>query len=216
MARPTVMKPAPRKTPAAPPGRVRIIGGQYRRTPIAVAAVPGLRPTPDRVRETLFNWLEHLLGDLRGTRALDLFAGSGALGFEMASRGAAQVVLVDKHPRAVDALRALKQRLGAAAVEVIAGDWQAAAARQAPGAFDVVFLDPPFDAGLMPQALRAARRAVRPDGLIYAESGLPPASVAGGPAAAGLEVVREGTAGMVAFQLLRAAGGGAPRDGAAE
>ena len=100
-------------------GRVRIIGGQFRRTPIRVSVAPGLRPTPDRVRETLFNWLDHLLGDLSRVRALDLFAGTGALGFEMASRGARDVVLVDSSPRAVAALHELRLRLAAAAVTVL-------------------------------------------------------------------------------------------------
>jgi 16S rRNA (guanine(966)-N(2))-methyltransferase RsmD len=182
------------------PGRIRIIGGQYRRTPIPVVAAPGLRPTPDRVRETVFNWLEHLLGGFAGRAVLDLFAGSGALGFEAASRGAHRVVLVDSHPRAIAALQALQQRLGAAAVEVVPSDWRVAAARQAPASFDLVFLDPPFGAGLLPEALAAARRIVRPDGLLYVESG----QTAAGDAPAGdLEVVRSGTAGAVAFRLLR-------------
>ncbi len=113
------MSPTARPKTESPPGRVRIIAGRFRRTPIPVVAVPGLRPTPDRVRVTVFNWLEHLLGKLEGLSALDLFAGSGALGFEMASRGAARVVLVERHPRAAQALRALQQRLAAAAVTVV-------------------------------------------------------------------------------------------------
>jgi 16S rRNA (guanine(966)-N(2))-methyltransferase RsmD len=183
------------------PGRVRIIGGRYRRTPIPVIAAPGLRPTPDRVRETVFNWLEHLLGTLDGIAVLDLFAGSGALGFEAASRGAGRAVLVDSNARAAAALLALQQRLGATAVEVIQADWRAASARLAPASFDLVFLDPPFGSGLLPAALAAARRVLKPDGLIYVESGEPPTDEA---AAAGLEVVRNGKAGVVVFQLLRA------------
>ncbi|HRD84554.1 MAG TPA: RsmD family RNA methyltransferase, partial [Rubrivivax sp.] len=111
---------------------------------------PGLRPTPDRVRETLFNWLGQ---DLAGWRCLDAFAGSGALGFEAASRGAAQVRLLERDAQLVTSLCESRDRLGAQAVQVERADalrWLAAAA---PGQFDLVLLDPPFDAGL---ALRAA------------------------------------------------------------
>jgi 16S rRNA (guanine(966)-N(2))-methyltransferase RsmD len=196
---------------------VRIIGGRYRRTPIAVVAAPGLRPTPDRVRETLFNWVDHLLGNPAGLCVLDLFAGSGALGFEMASRGAQRVVLVDNNVQAVAALQALQARLGAAGIEIVRSDWEAAVARLAPASFDLVFLDPPFGSGLLPRALAAARRVVKPNGLIYAEAGAGTgagistatgaAAGPGGPAdGAGLEVVRCGKAGAVVFQLLRTPG----------
>ncbi len=187
------------------PGRVRIIAGQYRRTPIAVVAAPGLRPTPDRVRATVFNWLEHRLGPLAQVDALDLFAGSGALGFEMASRGARQVVLVDSNARAVAGLRELQRRLGAAAVSIQHADWQAAAARMAPASFDVIFLDPPFDAGVLAPALAAAARLVRPRGLVYVESASPlPAAADGTIDVAGLRLERTGRAGLVHFHLLRA------------
>jgi len=184
------------------PGRVRIIGELYRRTPIPVIAAPGLRPTPDRVRETVFNWLEHLMGTLAGAAVLDLFAGSGALGFEAASRGAGRVVMVDSHARAVEALQALQRRLGASAVEVLQADWRSVIARLAPASFDLVFLDPPFGSDLLPQALTAVRRILRPEGLIYVESGQPHG--AGALPGAGLELVRSGKAGVVQFQLLRA------------
>jgi len=193
------------KPPPAQPGRVRIVGGIYRRTPIGVVDAPGLRPTPDRVRETVFNWLEHLFGGLAGRCALDLFAGSGALGFEMASRGAQRVLLVDTHAQAVAALLALRTRLGASTVEVMRADWEAATARLAPASFDIVFLDPPFDSGLLPRALAAARRVLKPNGLIYAEYA-PGAGPQGLGAAAGLEVVRSGKAGAVVFELLREPG----------
>jgi len=185
----------------APPGRIRIIGGQYRRTPITVVAAPGLRPTPDRVRVTVFNWLEHLLDGLRGRDGLDLFAGSGALGFEMASRGARRVVLVDSHPRAAQALQQLQQRLGATEVEVLQSDWSAAAAREAAGSFDVVFLDPPFGSDLLAPALAAARRVLKPEGLLYVESSAALPDAAAGMAA--FSQLRSGRAGAVHFQLLR-------------
>jgi len=188
-----------RRAPLAP-GRVRIIGGQYRRTPIAVVAAAGLRPTPDRVRETVFNWLEHLLGDLTGLSALDLFAGTGALGLEMASRGARRVVLVERDGASATALRALVARLGASAVTVENADWRAASTALAPASFDVIFLDPPFDSGILPLALAASRPLLAPGGILYAEShaALTPASLAG----ADLEIVRAGKAGVVYFHLL--------------
>src|SRR3954451_5025660 len=105
----------PARTARPPPQEVRIVGGQWKRTRLPVADKPGLRPTPDRVRETLFNWLGQ---DLTGWRCLDAFAGTGALGLEAASRGASQVLLVEQEPDLVSALRQLKANLSADAVEV--------------------------------------------------------------------------------------------------
>jgi len=201
----TARSPTPRSPPAradVPAGRIRIIGGQYRRTPIAVVPAPGLRPTPDRVRETVFNWLEHLLGSLAGARALDLFAGSGALGFEMASRGAARVVLVESNARAAEALRGLQRRLAAAPVEVLHADWQSVVARLAAGSFDVIFLDPPFHSGVLARAQDAVRPLLATGGLLYVESPSPP-DVAR-LTQQGLELARTGQAGVVYFHLLRA------------
>jgi 16S rRNA (guanine(966)-N(2))-methyltransferase RsmD len=199
---PKTTKPAHPARGAAPPGRVRIISGRYRRTPITVLDLPGLRPTPDRVRETLFNWLEHLLGGWSGLQVLDLFAGSGALGFECASRGAGQVTLVDSDPRAAAALRELQRRLHCDSVTVVTGDWRAALGRLQPGGLDLVFLDPPFDSGVLDEAVPAASRRLRPGGLLYVESAraLDPAALARWR----LETVRSGRAGAVHFHLLRA------------
>ena len=187
---------------AAPPGKVRIIGGALRRTPLPVADAPGLRPTPDRVRETTFNWLAHLLPSLEGASGLDLFAGTGALGFELASRGARRAVLVERDPRLAASLRELAQRLAPGAVEVIAADWRIALSRLGSERFDVVFLDPPFGSGVLAPALLAARTLLAPGGLVYAEEdrALDPAQVQ----AAELEVLRESRAGAVHFHLLRA------------
>jgi 16S rRNA (guanine966-N2)-methyltransferase len=130
----------------APSGLVRIIGGTLRSRRIAVAARPGLRPTPDRVRETLFNWLGQ---ELDGLACLDLFAGSGALGFEAASRGAARVVMVDSDHLAVQSLHENRERLRLAQVDIVqAGALAFLAATRL--RFDVVFLDPPFRQNPLP------------------------------------------------------------------
>jgi 16S rRNA (guanine(966)-N(2))-methyltransferase RsmD len=183
------------------PHAVRIIGGAWKRTPIPLVDSPGLRPTPDRVRETLFNWIAHLKPDLAALRGLDLFAGTGALGFELASRGAAHVTLVERDAKLVARLHALRDKLGATRIEIVAGDALAIAARLADRSFDIVFVDPPYDAGLLAPALDAVRRLLAPDGLVYAESGGPISAAQA--AARGYEVVRADRAGRVFFHLLR-------------
>lgn len=180
---------------------MRIIGGAWRRTPIPVADVAGLRPSPDRVRETLFNWLAHLRPGPRRLRGLDLFAGTGALGFELASRGAARVVLVEREPQLLQLLRALQARLGATVVEVIAGDALAVASRLPRESFDVIFLDPPFGSGLLWPAIEAARPLLAEGGLIYAEAD--ELIAAADADARGLEAVRSARAGRVCFHLLQ-------------
>jgi 16S rRNA (guanine966-N2)-methyltransferase len=195
------------KPRAAAPARiaheVRIIGGQWKRSKLPVADKPGLRPTPDRVRETLFNWLGQ---DLGGWRCVDAFAGTGALGFEAASRGAAQVLLVEQDPQLVAQLRAVQLRLQAAAVRVERGNGLTALQRLAPGATDLVFLDPPFDAGLYDKALAAALPALASDGLVYLEA--PTAWSAEALAPLGLALERHLKAGAVHAHLLRCADGG--------
>ena len=147
---------------------VRIIGGQWKRSKLPVADVPGLRPTPDRVRETLFNWLG---SDLDGWRCLDVFAGAGALGFEAASRGASEVTLVERDNRLVRNLHDVHSRLKAgAAVRIVGADAMAWMARQAPASFELVFVDPPFAADAFISAVKAAARIVVPGGLIYLEA----------------------------------------------
>ena len=166
------------KTAVPRPARaneVRIIGGQWKRTRLAVADKPGLRPTPDRVRETLFNWLASLAGGtggaLAGWRCLDAFAGTGALGFEAASRGAAEVLLCEIDGALVAQLQALKDKLAAETVRVVRGNGVAALERAAAGSLDAVFLDPPFgDAVLHAPALAAAARALQADGVVYLEA----------------------------------------------
>jgi 16S rRNA (guanine966-N2)-methyltransferase len=178
---------------------VRIIGGRWKRSKLQVADRPGLRPTPDRVRETLFNWLGQ---DLSGWRCLDAFAGSGALGFEAASRGAAQVVLLERDDELVRNLRAAAQRLKAERMSIERAEAIGWMSRAAPKCFDLVMLDPPFDAGLDDAALHAATPLVAEEGFVYVESGraLPAAPP-------GWSVHRQGRAGAVHFHLLRRAHG---------
>jgi len=193
---------------------IRIVGGQYRQTPIPVIDAPGLRPTPNRVRETLFNWLRHLWdGQFHDKQVLDLFAGSGALGFEAASQGAAYVQMVEQHPQAVAALRRLRNKLDAHQVRIHAGDALTALARMPPGRFDLILLDPPFNQNgsqncgqdwlaqlwpqFWPQIWPFIPALLRPDGLVYIESEsalMPPEHLA---------LVRQGRAGQVHFGLLR-------------
>ena len=160
-------KPAHKPAAARGAGEVRIIGGQWKRTRLPVAERPGLRPTPDRVRETLFNWLGQ---DLTGWRCLDAFAGTGALGFECASRGAASVLLVEGDAGLVRQLELLRQRLQATAVRVQRGDGVAALRQCAPASMQLLLIDPPFDGALFAPALQAAAQAVAPDGFIYLEA----------------------------------------------
>ncbi|OUM01818.1 RsmD family RNA methyltransferase [Variovorax sp. JS1663] len=154
---------------------VRIIGGQWKRTRLAVVDKPGLRPTPDRVRETLFNWLASLAGasggELPGWHCVDAFAGTGALGFEAASRGAASVLLCEQDASLVAQMQALKTKLEAEAVRIERGNGVTALERAPAGSVHAVFLDPPFDSPqLYDSALRAAVRALRPDGVVYLEA----------------------------------------------
>ena len=158
---------------------------------------PGLRPTPERVRETLFNWLGQ---DLTGWRVLDAFAGSGALGFEAASRGAAEVVLLERDATLVRSLQASRERLHATTLVVTGAEALAWMARSAPDRFDLVLLDPPFDAGLLDRALALAAPLVVPGGFVYAELGAP---LAAPPA--GLEPWRQLRAGAVFACLLHRA-----------
>lgn len=212
--------PAERKAAARAvrnaPQQVRIIGGDWKRTPLQVVDAQGLRPTPDRVRETLFNWL----GQLTGAVCLDMFAGTGALGLEAASRGARRVLLVERQAKAAAQLRAVKARLGAGAVEVAEADVLRLAAGLAPQSFDVIFIDPPFDSALLSRALPVAGLLASIAADIYVESPVPldpetaqalPPEMAD-PAlaaafaelyAAGWRIARYGKAGAVHYHLLR-------------
>ncbi len=177
---------------------IRLIGGLWKRTKLPVANHPGLRPTPDRVRETLFNWLGQ---DMGGLRCVDAFAGTGALGLEAASRGAADVLLLESESKLVAQLQAIKTKLKADTVRIQRGDGIAMLLALAPASVDVVFLDPPFEAPIYDKALVAAAHAVSAQGAVYLEA--PKAWSNAQLAVFGLEVARSDKAGMVHYHLLK-------------
>jgi 16S rRNA (guanine966-N2)-methyltransferase len=187
---------------AARPNQLRIIGGAWRGRKLAFPDIEAIRPTPDRVRETVFNWLQN---DIAGARCLDLFAGSGALGFEALSRGAAHVVFVDREPEIGRYLRDTLKRLDATAAEVHTADslrWLNARPQMRALTFDIVFLDPPFAANV----LSVVCRGLEEDGwlnsaaLIYIES----AANGGPPDIPGnWSIIKSKTAGQVGYYLAR-------------
>jgi 16S rRNA (guanine966-N2)-methyltransferase len=149
-----------------PPGHVRVIAGSLRGSKLPVADLPGLRPTGDRARETLFNWLQH---EIAGRQVLDAFAGSGALGFEAASRGAAGVLLLERDARLAASLRETATRLHADAIRVECADALGWLGREPQARFDVAFLDPPFDAKLHAAAALALGPWLAPRAWVYVE-----------------------------------------------
>ena len=180
-------------------GQLRIIGGKWKRTPIPVKDLQGLRPTPDRVRETLFNWLGQ---QVIGWRCLDLFAGSGALGLEAASRGAQEVLLVESDRAAAQAIAGLIEKLHAQAqcrvTQARAQDWLS---RSGDASFDLIFLDPPFGRGLIQAVLPLLPRILAAGGFVYVESDGPldPQPLR----ACGLQLIRADKAGAVHYHLLQ-------------
>ena len=193
------------KRPTTPSGEIRIIGGLWKRTKLSVADFPGLRPTPDRVRETLFNWLGQ---DLSGWRCVDAFAGTGALGLEAASRGAAEVWLLEQDQRLALHLQSACRRLGATTVQVVRADALGWMARRTVAGLDLVLLDPPFGADVFAQAVQAALPLLTEDGWLYLEADRPFDAAA--CAAWGCRLHRQGRAGLVHFHLLQRSSGGAP------
>jgi len=199
------------KKKSQPPQQVRIIGGTWKRTPLPVLDALGLRPTPDRVRETVFNWINHQLpGDWEQTDCLDLFAGSGALGFEAASRGANAVTMVDTAGAVVRQLDMIKAKLQANSVSVLRADALALARdlAQRGQRFDLIFLDPPYQQDFLSQALPLCAPLLKEGGLVYAESGadLPFARREGDVTPEWLapwQLLRADKAGMVHYHLLK-------------
>jgi 16S rRNA (guanine966-N2)-methyltransferase len=184
----------------APPGRLRIVAGNWRSRVLEIADVPGLRPTSERVRETLFNWLAPRI---QGARCLDLFAGTGALGFEALSRAAAEVTFVEKSRRAVRMLQENASKLGATGATIHEGDAMEFLQGVAPQAYDLIFLDPPFAGELLGRACEriAATGTLVRGGFVYLEQArdqtLPPLPH-------GWEILKDKTAGQVRYLLARA------------
>ena len=190
------MQKAQRRPVAGGRNEVRIIGGAWRGRKVRFPPVPGLRPSPDRVRETLFNWLAPVV---RGARCLDLFAGSGVLGLEALSRGAAAAVLVDRDRTVTDHLRSVAAQLGAEGATVVQAAAESWLEQQA-GPFDLVFLDPPFRSGALPGLLRSLDRPgwLSPGAFVYIEC----AAEEGPPALPqGWTLHRQGRAGDVGYYL---------------
>jgi 16S rRNA (guanine(966)-N(2))-methyltransferase RsmD len=183
--------------------RIRIIGGDWRSRVIAFPDVDGLRPTANRVRETLFNWLGQTL---HGRRCLDLFAGSGALGFEAASRGASAVVMVENNGLAMQALVANKEKLAASQCRLMLQDAKEFLARNREK-FDVVFLDPPFATGLMAPLLGLLAPHLSAEGIVYVEWGQSIDGVTSAIPAIDWRLAKQGKAGAVHFGLLSIAKG---------
>jgi RNA methyltransferase, RsmD family len=185
----------PKKPPAAGHHKLRIIGGRWRSRTLSFPTVDGLRPTGDRIRETLFNWLAPILP---GSRCLDLFAGSGILGFEALSRGAAHCSLVELNPQAARQLRTNAEQLQADAAAVFQMSAQDFLAKPMTEPFDVVFMDPPFAGDLWQPVMELLEQGwLRDDALIYVES---PPDLALKPPATWYSH-REKRAGQVCYRL---------------
>jgi 16S rRNA (guanine966-N2)-methyltransferase len=182
----------PRKR-AGPAGRVRIVGGAWRGRRIVLSRGSELRPTPDRVRETLFNWLGQRLD---GAACLDLYAGSGVLGFEAASRGAARVLLVERDRGVLAALHSTRAALDARGVEIVAGDALRYLER-VDERFDVVFLDPPFRQNAWPALFERLPRCLAPGARVSLEAPVPQ------DAPQGWRELRRLRAGQVSLQLMQ-------------
>lgn len=178
-------------------GRIRIIGGHLRGSKIDVPQSQGLRPTPDRVRETLFNWLQPVVD---GARCLDLFAGSGANGIEAMSRGASELALIERDPHLAQGLRDVAARLKLEHTEIVCADalaWLKRSGRP----FDLVFTDPPFAHNLAPQAARLLEDGgwLAPSAMVYME--LPADRAADVPA--NWSIHRQGRAGALSYTLYQ-------------
>lgn len=192
-------KPSPLRRPRGD-NRVRIIGGRWRSRLLTFPDATGLRPTGDRVRETLFNWLGQTL---HGKVCLDLFAGSGALGFEAASRGADRVVMIESNAEAVEALSENKRLLDAGQCEIKRGDALTFLRRPLCG-FDIIFVDPPFASGVLADILGQIGPSIAHDGRVYVEWGEPIEPLLAAQPEHGWRVVKRGKAGVVHFALITA------------
>jgi 16S rRNA (guanine966-N2)-methyltransferase len=185
-------------TGQALPGRLRIVAGKWGGRFLPVADAPGLRPTAERIRETLFNWLAPTI---EGARCLDLFAGTGALGFEALSRGASEVTFVEQSPVAIAALRQAEYVLRADDSVIYAGDAYRFLDSNVQGLFDVVFLDPPFAAAPLTELCDLLQPYLTANAMIYIEQDKdqPPPALP-----SGWQILREKNAGMVRYSLVSA------------
>lgn len=184
-------------------GQVRIIGGLWKRSVLRVVDRPGLRPTPDRVRETLFNWIDAWAQiPLVQSRVCDVFAGTGALAFEAASRGAASVVALESDTLAAKEIAQAAERLGANQLKVLKTDAFSFLARQPANSFELIFLDPPFGQGLLAQGLAAAKAVLSPQGLVHVEGERPWRELLTQDQQAGWTEQRSAKAGAVHHALL--------------
>ena len=189
--------------------KIRIVGGMWKRTPLAVADVAGLRPTSERVRETLFNWLTYLCGnDFGHMTCLDMFAGTGALGFEAASRGISRVTMIEKDRAAYSRLQFVKEKLNAGQITVIHDDAVKileVLVREGKQ-FDLILLDPPFRKDLLPLVLPECIKLLTKSGLVYVESDEKLTEETLGvwlpDNAPNLQILRDGQAGQVYYHLL--------------
>lgn len=205
-------KPGNKKTLAQhtkPPmmHQVRIIGGIWKRTPLIVLNSAGLRPTPDRVRETVFNWLTHLLDDnWAGVRCLDLFGGTGALGFEAASRGATQVTMIEHNTSAVRQLEAAKSKLNAEQIQIQRTDaltWLGKTVASDCSRFNLIFLDPPYHQDWLSKTMPLCEKLLTNRGILYVESEFALTNATLPSWMHNWDVLRAGKAGMVYYHLLR-------------
>ena len=185
------------------PHRVRIIGGEWRRRWLDVPAGLAVRPTPDRVRETLFNWLAPRL---IGARCLDLFAGSGVLGLEALSRGAATVTLIDHDPAVIAGLHHNATRVGASNARIVQSDAAHYLSNPVPASFHVVFVDPPFTSGLAIPTLTLLKPWLTTDGVVYLETPIESTDI---PLPEGWRIMRDSTTRQTQYRLLEYAPMGA-------
>lgn len=183
---------------AQSPGSVRIIAGTWRHRRLPVADIECLRPTTDRIRETLFSWLQHAIS---GARCLDLFAGSGALGFEAASRGASEVLMIEQDRHAVAGLLQARELLKADRITITQMD-ALAWLDKTHQAFDIIFLDPPFDGDLLSVCFEKLKDSalVKTGTLIYAEQARTSDELA---CPSWLETTRQANTGQVRYSLLK-------------
>ncbi|WP_423822864.1 16S rRNA (guanine(966)-N(2))-methyltransferase RsmD [Salinisphaera sp. SPP-AMP-43] len=202
MARkPRQPRPQPKHRRAEPVTSLRVIGGQWRSRVLPVADRPGLRPTPNRVRETLFNWLAPRI---EGAVCVDLFAGTGALGIEALSRGAARAVFVERDRAAAAAIEAALAKLGASErAQVIVGDATDAARRIDVASADILFIDPPFDTELHGPALRGAQPLLGVHSRLYLEYPAESAAAIDDQLAADYEILRQSRSAGVGYCLAR-------------